>query len=179
MSLESAALIAAWVAILLLGLAVGGLLAQVRYLSSTAAGRAGAAPRPPRMAPDASLPAEAPLLVLFTSPDCLACNALEPSAAELLRSGAGLSRVVVSSGPGKHRPLWDGAAEYVEDPGLAAAYEVPVFPYVMVIGRDRAVRYEQPAAAIDVVEEALAVLRSERGGTPAHHNGARAVPTPS
>jgi hypothetical protein len=141
MDFVTSALILAWLAILVLALAMAGLLNQVRSLSSGRAGRAAVGPpvgaEAPPLWPDGRSFEEAHTIALFLDPECESCVRSLRLADELAAVNNRNMRFVAvyRAGVGGH-----GAShvELLDHAGEAfARYGVPLTPFGVVIGKDR------------------------------------------
>ena len=112
MSLMATALVLAWVAIVLLTLAVAGLMRQVHLLlTERAADGAPASMQPPRTLP-ADLVAGGDGLVLFASTACVACSEIMPALVAYHRDGRGSCTVVTAA---ERHADWPDALTYREN----------------------------------------------------------------
>ncbi len=163
MSLESSALIVAWIVIVLLSLAVAGIIRQVRYLSAQpgrALTMAQATPLVGRPAPVADGGPEIepgkPNVLLFASGDCQVCTDrfADLDAVAVNRPGVVFSLVVAGeaksfrSESGKIR-VFANAGSYL------ARFEVPVTPFGVVVGSDGLISAATPLGSKAAVQDLI------------------------
>lgn len=159
------ALVLAWAAILLLGLAVGALLTQVRQLQAEPRGQGG--PAGPQTAvswlagPDGvRLPA--PYTALFVSSSCTTCAGRVPAVLAGL-AGAGTADVpllLVSDLPVRAWEPLPAGVSWVIDPGAAERFGVPAFPWFLSVDPDGLAGETFPVGGPDDVDQVLAVVRA-------------------
>lgn len=160
MSFTFAALVVAYAAIILLGLAVAGLLAQVRELQGSRSGvrRLSVGDAAPAINQDGSRVA-APFAALFASPTCDVCQLVIPEVVERFGSGAGSFRlIVVSDIPFSMSPygdLYPDSIGFVVDPEARRRFSVAALPWMVIVGEGGTISVSRPigkaADAVDVL----------------------------
>lgn len=132
MSVLIVAVVLAWAAILLLGLAVGGLLAQIRAINA----RMSSPRRAPRVglrSVDASSIASGPFAAVFADTSCDVCHRTIPEL--VARIDGGRLLVVTDGFPADWGPLPPGVEE-IPDPNAAQRAGVPALPWFTVVDQD-------------------------------------------
>jgi hypothetical protein len=130
-----AVVVLAWVAILLLGLAVGGLLAQVRTLAARPAMPGAVLPSVvPRIeSPDVADLTSGAFSAVFVEGRCKACHHAVP---ELLAKMNGGTVLIVSDElPAEWTPLPPGARAVI-DAGATARSHIPAVPWFAAVDAD-------------------------------------------
>lgn len=149
MGFETAAILLAWVAIALLGLALAGLMRQVQWLSAGGRSleRIGPAPRSYAFAlPDVDYAVSRGTLIVFLADECPLCAELAPEA-ERLAFSAGVEgvRVVVArvGADGSDGP----ATISITDEQLRL-WRVSVLPFAVLVGPDARIAETGPIESI-------------------------------
>ena len=135
MSAAVSLLVLAWVAIVLLALAVGGLTAQLRTLqiqgSSARPAKRAASPGS-LLTPDG--PLNGPYIALFTRSACPGCEAVLPAvAAEFATSDRGVPIIVVSDDPSALSFSNGSNIQWIVDPEAATRFGIPAFPWLVAV----------------------------------------------
>lgn len=164
MTIEAAAIIASWIAILLLGLAVAGLLAQVRFLTEQISGMRETIPVGATTASHGRHQAlrhpdlDPPYLALVVEPGCVACRDLVPSAIGLLGDAdLGVTTYLVSA---ETYDVEDGAGFVrVVDPAAVVALAVTAFPTAVVADPAGTIVHHAPVGSARALERAIEVGR--------------------
>jgi len=163
MDFVTSALILAWVAILILTLAMAGLLRQVRTLSSNRTPQRQLGPSigteaPPLHPGDEPRPG-VPTVALFLDPGCESCDRSLDQADKLAATTLGRLRFVAvfSAAANGHRPR---RVELVEHGAEAfSRYRIPLTPFGVVVDGERRIVRAAPlgsdAALDDLVLETL------------------------
>lgn len=135
MSVITSLVILAWVAIVLLALAVGGLTAQLRTLhmqNSSNVSRTRVTPVGSLLTPNG--PLNGPYIALFTQSSCPGCDAMLPTiAAEFGTSGQEVPIVVVSDSPGELSLPHNSNIQWIVDPEAATRFGIPAFPLLLAV----------------------------------------------
>lgn len=156
MSLLVVAVVLAWVAILLLGLAVGGLLAQLRAIDA----RLSSSRRGPAVGSrsvDAAGIAPSPFAAVFADASCDVCHRTVP---ELLARIDGAHLLVVTDEvPSEWKPLPTGAEE-LPDPDAAQRAGVPALPWFAVVDKEGQTVESFALGNAKSVERAAALAKS-------------------
>ena len=135
MSATTSLLVLAWVAIVLLALAVGGLTAQIRTINLT-----GSSGRPTKRTvslgflrtPDG--PLTAPYVALFTRGACPGCEAVLPAVAdEFGHSDRGVPIVVVSDSQNEYPATGGSTLQWITDSEAANRFGIPAFPWLLAV----------------------------------------------
>lgn len=133
MSFMATALLLAWVAIVLLALAVAGLMRQVHLLLTerSVEGTAVSAPPGPRLLPADLMAVGAERIVLFASTTCVACSEVMPVMAEY-STRAGTSCTVITAAA--RHPQWPDELTYRENAAdLFEQFGVTATPHALRI----------------------------------------------
>ncbi|HEU5108441.1 MAG TPA: hypothetical protein VFT95_07770 [Micromonosporaceae bacterium] len=161
MDFVTSALILAWLAILVLALAMAGLLHQVRALSSGRTVRATVGPpvgaEAPPLWPDGRSFAEVHTIALFLDPECESCVRSLRMADELAAVNNRDTRFVavyrdgVGGHGASHVELLDHASE------AFSRYRVPLTPFGVVIGKNRRIVGAAPLGSETSLRELVEV----------------------
>jgi hypothetical protein len=160
MSFESAALVATWVAIMLLGLAMAGLVRQVTILRNGPRLRSLSwGPVIGSHAPTVGSLGEiaGPMALFFADAECLNCGRLLPKFVSLAQNNGSMDHVVVFSGTANGYDT-RGVRVLTNQREAFQAYRIPVTPFGVVV-TDR--RIIARAGAIGSDEALLTLLRPE------------------
>lgn len=155
MSFQGTAILLAWVAIVLLGLALAGLLRQVHYLRRPGpATEASLAPRAGEIvsALVSELSSSRRSVLFFAHSDCVSCERVFPTFRELAGRFRELSWKVIYEGK---YTLQDGSDEFeiLSDRGdLFEALRVPVTPYGIVVSEAGAILAAGPVGSGALLE---------------------------
>jgi hypothetical protein len=157
MSYESAMFLLLWLAVGFIALALSGLTRQVRMLAGV--GRTFESPRLVRMGvmvPEAirELQDGRPLLAIFASPDCTACQARLEQAADLAHQHQRLKWIVLF--PAAASATADGLHVLTDQRPLFDELGVPITPYAMLIDTDGRIVSAAPAGTSEVLEDLAA-----------------------
>jgi thiol-disulfide isomerase/thioredoxin len=167
-SFQTTALILAWVAIALLGLALSGLLRQLNSLTSAqeiqrfSVGPTVGEPAPPL--DGAADWAKRPRVLLFARTGCPGCSEVLPEFAALAQSNEGIDFVSVFP---------DNAGGYssphvrvlTEQPGAFDRYLIPVTPFGVTVDADGVVRDGEPLGSAIALRHLVARAREEMIGS--------------
>lgn len=138
-----ALLILAWVAIVLLALALGGVVAQLRSLHSMVT-RHGVSPvnRVPvvgELVDGGGNVVDPPYAALFVTPGCPSCNQVVPAAAEAVADHDGLAMpvfVVSDQVYSTEAAVNREPVTWLVDSEAAQRYGIPAFPWLVVVDAD-------------------------------------------
>lgn len=167
MSFETSALVLAWIAIALLGLAMSGLLRQLHSLAAVALpARVSIGPPTGDPAPALSgLTAWGPnTSVLFlVDADCSVCSKMLPRVAQFANAHSDIDFISVFA-DGELPSGLDGSRVriYMDQKEAFDRYRVPVTPFAVVVGKDGIVQDAAPVGSDDVLE---AFISRAAGGT--------------
>jgi hypothetical protein len=142
MTTTTAALVLAWIAIVLLTLATAGLLRRVEQLSSRGApaAEAGMGPAHGLQVPMARhlgdfAGGDSEVLLLFASPACATCQAAVDALVAAHPAGHRIGVVIRERDPGPLR-VPDGWVRLTSAPGLFQLMRVPATPYLVRLSPD-------------------------------------------
>lgn len=173
MTFESAALVAAWVAILLLGFAMAGLLRQIRELQ---AGVAGPSRRRPGPAVGTMLdPARglADAFLFFGGKSCRTCDTLVPELVRLSRTWDGPRLVVVYKDELEKR--LDGVETISNGSQLFEDLNVSVVPFGVVTDADGRVVLAEMLGSLERFTNFVAAARERKEGVDANRFAGHSV----
>jgi hypothetical protein len=181
MSFQATALILTWIAVLLLGLVVSGLVRQVHQLSSGVvrrAGQVGPAIGSPAIALDRlgldrlgvdrlgvdrlGVDRSAPALLLFLSAGCRTCaDVLDEAAALDGRTGASIRALYPGDVPATAPPIqaYGGQAELFE------RYDAVATPFAVLVGPDGRVAGSGPLGSRQALRTLLGPLVREQAAS--------------
>jgi hypothetical protein len=151
MSFETAVLILAWIAILLLALAMSGLLRQLHHLQAhggSSAQRVGPAPgtRSP-IWPLLEAKPERPMIVLFGDRSCETCQLIRPQV-QRFAQGLGDRADLLWVTRTRDEELEDGAGvTFKVDPKAFDEFNIPLVPAAVAISRDGIVIDAEPVGS--------------------------------
>lgn len=129
MSFEATALVLAWLAILVLTLAMSGLLRQVRILSAAQDGTlASAGPAVGQLVPARLGPSE--MLLVFMDHDCPSCARLKPELAAIA-DAAGVPAAVVFRDDAAEDGI-PGAAVFSNEASTFQQLRIPATPFAIL-----------------------------------------------
>lgn len=172
MTFTTAALLVAWLAIVLLALGLAGLMRQLAELHrsmATGVAPGGAAPALrglaiPRSGDLARIRPEGGGLILFVSPGCSSCAATLDAISAAPVHG---QLVVASSGPCPEQGIPSGAVCVSDTAPLMERLGVPGTPYLIDVDHDGVIAASMLPQDIDQVRALLAARRpTSTGGTP-------------
>ncbi len=177
MTFATAALLVAWLAIVLLALGLAGLMRQLAELHRSIAtgaapsgtGRGGAAPALrglaiPRSGDLARIRPEGGGLILFVSPGCSSCAATLDAISAAPMHG---QLVVASSGPCPEQGIPSGAVCVSDTLPLMERLGVPGTPYLIDVDHEGVIAASMLPQDIDQVRALLAARRpTSAGGNP-------------
>jgi hypothetical protein len=163
MSFTTAALLATWIAIILVALALAGVERQVRMLVfQEVRGRSlGIPPGAPAPAVDGLDFLAAPTLLLFTSPDCDVCSRVLARAAEVARSSKHGSLRLAAVFPDAKAENTDGL-ESIESTGAFERFAVPATPFAVLVGKDGRIRATAPVGSEQSLQQFISTF--DEGG---------------
>ena len=173
MTATTALLILAWVAIVLLALALGGVVAQQRALHAVVTKRARPADRDPivgELIDNTGNVINPPYVALFVAPGCASCKRVVPAVAETVSTrGDGTVPVfIVSDRAYSSEPVVGGhAVTWLVDQEAAQRFGIPAFPWLVAVGAegnptDHAVAHD-PHDVTERVKNASPTVLSEEG----------------
>jgi hypothetical protein len=160
MTFTAAALIAAWIAILVLALALAGVLQQMRALVGGSAGapRLAVGPIVGRPAPPLDGRAvPAPALILFADRDCPSCHEVAPAFG--LRGNGSIRKVLVYEGDAP--PAYHGIDTLVVDRATFDQWNVRVTPFLAAVDEAGTVVSAAPVGSAPVLERHLKAIEEE------------------
>lgn len=168
MSVLAAAVVLAWVCLVVLTLAMAGILRQVRELQSDVAQLAVPRQRTSsgRSMPD--LAGTGPLVLLVLDPGCSLCDAVAPPFTRLAAAHPGTRFEVLAA-----RDRWPGTAEVRSrvDPDLVAELDLPWAPALVAADPAGTVRAIQPVHSPERLDEQVNALLHTDLSTPDRGGG--------
>lgn len=137
MSTTLALLILAWIAIVLISLALGGIVAQLRDIHTIVAGRP-IRKRTPVVGQLLNEDGEiigVPYAVLFVSPGYPTCQNVVPIVTQFAAKNAdnGVPVLMVSDQPYKIKDSDKGSVSWIIDDKAALEFGVPAFPWLVIV----------------------------------------------
>lgn len=162
MGFETAAILLSWIAIALLGLALSGLMRQVRWLTTAhqppnRVGPAIGSPAPALAGVDYS--ASQLTLLVFMADDCPLCVELMPAAEKLSVTGSQQDVQVIIARIGTDAAGHPGTVRLTEDD--LRVWRVSFTPFAVLIADDARIIEAQPVESVESLR-ALAARRATR-----------------
>lgn len=159
MSFDTAAIVLAWVAILLLAFVVAGLIRQVHGLMEGAQSP-GLVPGPRSGSPAPPIPSigeswSNPALVVFVDDDCESCRDLLPEFVRIARSGPDDWDYVAAFAHASGGFAENGVAVIENQDRLFRSYRVPATPFAVLISADGLVVASQLIGSPDALVQFL------------------------
>lgn len=162
MSIEVSAIVLAWIAIILLGFAMSGLLRQVRFLTHQAGKRVERFPLVgEHVAPVDSRSWSAPTVLVFARGDCEVCERRLAEVDALAQSESEVRFVAIFA---DYPNGFTGSRIDVvrNDEAAFSRFKVPVVPFGVVVGSGGLVVDAGPLGSTEAVERLLARARSSK-----------------
>lgn len=155
------AVVFAWIAILLLGLAVGGLMAQVRTLQARVQRRGST---PPAVAPDLfsdspELAPSGPYSAVFVNSDCDVCHESLP---KLLEKAHGAQIHVVADEASDEWASLPSSARLMVDPQAHIRSGIPAVPWFVAVDANGETAESFALGNPETIERAARVARGMR-----------------
>ena len=163
MTFTAAALIAAWLAILILALGLAGVLHQLRAVAAGASSSGAIGPAVGGVAPAIDGTALAgPALILFADPDCPSCDEVVPAFGRTTVSAAGGIRKLLvyrdAAPPSDHAPEVDTLAVEKAD---FDRWNVPVTPFLTAVNAHGTVVAAAPVGSAPVLRKHVKAIEEE------------------
>ena len=174
MSTTMSFLVLAWVVIVLLCLAVGGLTAQIRELQSTVIGRplTRQAPIGGHLQGHDGRRVVEPYIAVFTLDDCRHCEAVVSTVVSASTSINPILTIAIVGDEIHQDSSVDRASpllEWIVDPTAATRFNIPAFPWLVAVNADGDIVDDgviaNPRDAISRMEAVSYGLNSETKGT--------------
>ncbi len=155
MSFEITALLLAWIAIALLGLAMSGVLRQLHALTETRSSRNVGPARGESLSlfADAEGTGSLTRVVLFVDADCDACAQLLPHFSALARRYAELDFALISSGTFNDALLSERVRLYTDQSGAFERYRILVTPFGIVLDGEGKVVEALPIGSMEMLTD--------------------------
>lgn len=173
MTPTTALLILAWVAIVLLALALGGVVAQQRALQAAITRQpipAGHTPVAGKLIDREGRTADPPYTALFVTPDCSTCQTVIPAVIQAASDRADKTApvYVVSDRPyPSNGYASSNSVQWIADASAAQNFGIPAFPWLVSVASDGSVRdhsvAHDPNDAATRIRKASAKMLSEKG----------------
>ena len=157
MTATAALLLLAWVAIVLLALALGGVVSQLRAVQATVMGQAPRIQEPVvgTLADEEGQAVAPPYVAVFVTPGCASCGRVVPAVVDVVASGGAVAPVFVVSDqvyPSEGVSGEDAVALLV-DADAASRFGVPAFPWLVVVDTEGNAVVHEAAHDPDIVTE--------------------------
>lgn len=165
MTFEQSALLLAWVAILIMALALTGLLRQLRGMNRRTQSTVLETDRwldvPEEMKASLKLDNASPALLLFVTPGCKACEARLRELAPLAAEEESVSFAAVFP---EHANGFEGGgriAKLEHKQTVFSQLRVPLTPYGVVLSREGAVTHATPVGSLKLLKQLVERAKTE------------------
>jgi hypothetical protein len=167
-SVLTAAVVLAWVCLVVLTLAMAGMLRQMRELQADVARLASPQPRGATGRALPELAGTGPLMLLVLDPGCGFCDVVREPFIQLARTHPGTRFEVLAAGE-----RWPSVPEVRSrvDQDLVVELDLPWTPALVLAGQDGAVRATRPVQAPERLDEQVSALLQQELSAPNRGGG--------